>query len=456
MDEPVAVIVDARQTPAVGKSELVRAIELKLRGWAMATNDSARNGVDATDKSVGRRRLMLQAGAAAVGGAVAAVVSSAAPASAADGDPLVLGTDNSSTSFTELQYNSSTGNALTVLATTSDQMIYAQNSGTGGAAIFRSAGGAAVRASAEGSGGADDVAVLANSNLGMALKASGSSSMPTIYTTSAAGSGEALLAESIEFSAAASGIPHAGPAISARLRDEGYGNPTANAVVVTNAGTGVGIEVTDHGPDVVKGTGSAIYAHLDNALNSSPAIKAASSGKGQALLATTTSSTGIAVTSGTGVAIIATANAATSSNPAVKAQSNGKGQAVLAANTVAATAPTVQSSSLSTAFALQTTGKAVPAGGAVTAAGNGNALNVVGVAKFSRSGVAQMTTAGSSLLITVPGGLSLTSGIVATLQLNSGTLAVRAVVPNASNGTATIYFTGAVPVGAKIAWFVIG
>lgn len=60
------------------------------------------------------------------------------------------------------------------------------------------------------------------------------------------------------------------------------------------------------------------------------------------------------------------------------------------------------------------------------------------------------------MLVTVPGGLTATSHVLATLQTNTGTVAVRAAVPNTSTGKITIYFTASAPVGTKVAWFVFG
>ena len=42
------------------------------------------------------------------------------------------------------------------------------------------------------------------------------------------------------------------------------------------------------------------------------------------------------------------------------------------------------------------------------------------------------------------------------VQTNSGTIAVRAAVPNPATGKVTIYLTATAAVGTKIAWFVFG
>lgn len=78
------------------------------------------------------------------------------------------------------------------------------------------------------------------------------------------------------------------------------------------------------------------------------------------------------------------------------------------------------------------------------------------VATFTRSGVATLSAAATSVLVTVPGGLTSTSHVLATMQTNHSTLAVRAAVPDTANGKVNIYFTESAPVGAKVAWFVFG
>ena len=105
-------------------------------------------------------------------------------------------------------------------------------------------------------------------------------------------------------------------------------------------------------------------------------------------------------------------------------------------------------------------GESLAAGGigvhASNANASGKALEVDGVATFNRSGVATLTAAAASVVVAVPGGLKTTSHVLATLQTNSGTLGVRAAVPNTSTGKVTVYFTGTAPVGTKVAWFVFG
>jgi hypothetical protein len=70
--------------------------------------------------------------------------------------------------------------------------------------------------------------------------------------------------------------------------------------------------------------------------------------------------------------------------------------------------------------------------------------------------MAQFATAGTSLLISVPGGLTAASHVLATLQTVAGNVSVKAAIPNTATGKVTILFTGTVPVGTKVAWFVFG
>ena len=94
--------------------------------------------------------------------------------------------------------------------------------------------------------------------------------------------------------------------------------------------------------------------------------------------------------------------------------------------------------------------------GVTAQSATGTALKVEGVATFTRSGVVTLSAPGTSVLVTVPGGLTTTSHVLATLQTNPGTVAVRAAVPDTANGKVTIYFTGSAPKNTKFAWFVFG
>jgi hypothetical protein len=147
---------------------------------------------------------------------------------------------------------------------------------------------------------------------------------------------------------------------------------------------------------------------------------------------------------------------AANANAALQVDSGGKGAAILAKTNSLGTVPTVQATSANVHPALKGIGQTVPVTAAVPIAGNGPALSVQGVASFTRSGLATLAAAATSILVSVPGGLTATSHVLATLQTNTGNVAVRAAVPNVANGKVTIFFTGSVPVGTKVAWFVFG
>ncbi len=83
-----------------------------------------------------------------------------------------------------------------------------------------------------------------------------------------------------------------------------------------------------------------------------------------------------------------------------------------------------------------------------------------GLAKFTRSGTAVISATFNSVVVNVPGGLTATSHVLATMQthLASGTPRVLAAVPNPANGRITICLDAPVPSmkTVTIAWFVFG
>jgi hypothetical protein len=215
----------------------------------------------------------------------------------------------------------------------------------------------------------------------------------------------------------------------------------------------------DAGGDNTQLTSAGVFSFAVTNTGAATAVQG-SSPTGLGVRAASNSGTGLAASSGTGVAVTATTETPTGVNAAIVAQSGGKGQAVLAVNTAAATTPTVQSLSLSAQPALQATGKTVPVSAAVPVAGNAAALNVKGVAAFTRSGTAVISATFLSVVVNVPGGLTATSHVLATMQthLASGTPRVLAAVPNPANGKITIFLDAPVPSmqTVKIAWFVFG
>jgi hypothetical protein len=102
-------------------------------------------------------------------------------------------------------------------------------------------------------------------------------------------------------------------------------------------------------------------------------------------------------------------------------------------------------------------GTAAGAGtGGYFASDTGNALHVAGKAKFNRSGVASIGANKTYVDVTVPGGLSGSPGIVATLQRKRGTAYVAAVRVNyPSAGKARIYLNKVASSSAStpVSWF---
>ena len=163
---------------------------------------------------------------------------------------------------------------------------------------------------------------------------------------------------------------------------------------------------------------------------------------------------GVAGTSRVGPAVSAVVHQHTNSSPALQASSNGYGGAVLAETTYFnCKNPAVTATSGVAAL------PAVQANGA--ASGTGAALDVHGKAAFTRSNVLNIAGTNNKLTGVIPGGLTATSHVLATLQTNSGTLAVRAAVPiltGANAGKIQIFLTGNAPAapGVNVAWFVFG
>jgi hypothetical protein len=96
-----------------------------------------------------------------------------------------------------------------------------------------------------------------------------------------------------------------------------------------------------------------------------------------------------------------------------------------------------------------------PTGTAVHgSAPSGTALEVDGVAKFSRSGQAPLASGASQVTVSsVP--LSQTSLVLAILQSDLTNTYVRAAVPNVSGTSFTIHLNRPAPGAGSLAWFVV-
>jgi hypothetical protein len=87
----------------------------------------------------------------------------------------------------------------------------------------------------------------------------------------------------------------------------------------------------------------------------------------------------------------------------------------------------------------------------------GPALSVRGTGRFSRSGIVTIASPATSATITVPGGLSHSSVVLALLQNQLSGVYVASAVPNVTAGTAAINLNTAAPVGGRavVGWFVV-
>ena len=243
---------------------------------------------------------------------------------------------------------------------------------------------------------------------------------------------------------------------------------------VVGAGISIGVEGNDSGQSA--GAGIWVSASLTKSSNPSPALQAQ--------------------TVGTGGAVQASVHNPSNSSPAVSAQTNGTGLAMLASSIggsgvhgvsvgVGDVEPGVvagvwgdssthagvvgtSTDSFGVIGFTQAAGQAGVLGADASAGGgiglaasstNGTALQVDGVASFSRSGMA--TVAGTSSepaeSVTVTGvALTSSSLILATPQGTVAGVGIEGVLPDVSGSSFEIYLTEAIEVSLDIAWFVLG
>ncbi len=182
-----------------------------------------------------------------------------------------------------------------------------------------------------------------------------------------------------------------------------YGNGVAavgpSGVWAVGLGTGYGVQATDTAGEL----STPVFAQVVNIRNGSPAVNAWSSGKGSA--------------------VVATIDNTKNSSPALSATTNGTGPAVLASHP------------------------------------DGTALQVEGIASFSRSGratVAGTPSAPRQSVVVTGVVLSSSSLILVTPQDHVTGVAVEGVVADITAKTFTIYLTKPVTVSLAIAWFVLG
>jgi len=242
------------------------------------------------------------------------------------------------------------------------------------------------------------------------------------------------------------------------------GNETTNptGIRVDGTTTPYGFGVTDNGADSLNGIHPSLFAHAKD-MNFDTSIYASAIGPaagvriqadlGEALAATTFGPAVIlAANFGSGLGAFIQSK----DGNAVEANAVGTGGAINAQTTANSTRPAVVVTAGSRQPAILTTGVPVLRGPKVPVPGNGTALAVRGVASFTRSGVVTLGGRAKSAIVAVPGGLTASSHVLATMQTNTGTVGVRAAVPNPATGKVTIYLTGTAPKGTKVAWFVFG
>jgi len=269
----------------------------------------------------------------------------------------------------------------------------------------------------------------------------------------AAGAAAGAIAAAVNTSPAAAAAGD--PMIVGNPNDAGVGTTelssagTSTTLQLDNSGTGRVILArglnSANGQAVIEaytaGTGRVIIAHIDNESSAQAAIIAWTAGSGPAI-------SGLALNDGAGV----------------YGETGAVGPGVSGKTLATGTGPGVVGQSLGSAPGVRALGKFVPAGSGV-GSGYAAALDVRGHATFDRSGLLTIP-AGASKAFTslVPGGLSASSRILATIQENKGTITVRAAVPitaaGPNKGKIQIILTGPVPAspagGLKVAWFVFG
>jgi hypothetical protein len=246
---------------------------------------------------------------------------------------------------------------------------------------------------------------------------------------------------------------------SADVGVAGIGNFFGGVGVWGSAPNGIGVKGSGSlGPGILgtSDAGVAVIARIDSSTSDSPAVLAETRGHGAAVEATTASAaTNPALKSTSGIASQAAVQANGLTANALALDVHGT---TVAASGASATAPTLKSTSGSAQPAVQAIGKVVPVSTAVPVAGNAAALNVRGVASFTRSNVATVPAGATSVVVNVQGGLTATSHVLATMQTTTAAnVGVKSATPNTATGKITIRLTAAAPTGGiSVAWFVFG
>jgi len=354
----------------------------------------------------GRRALMLGAAAAGAGITVG-LVAGARPADAADGQAVLLGQNGP---------NANTAASTTQINTTSGDGLQANTSGDSGShgVLGTSTLGTGVQGQTEGNrqsgvSGIDTSPSGGHGTYGQSKKGVGAygETLGTggygVYGHDASQDGASGVIGDSTKGIGVIGVSIDGDGVFG-ISENGIGvfafGPSG--VFALGTGTGYGVRATDSEADT-KELSTPVFAQVANVKNASPAVNA--------------------WTGGTGNAVVATIDNTKSPSPAVLATTNGTGPAVLASHP------------------------------------DGTALQVDGIASFSRSGRATVAgTAGVPLQSVVVTGVPLgaSSVVLATPQGHVTGVAVEGVVPDVTANTFTIYLTKPVKVSLAIAWFVLG
>jgi hypothetical protein len=401
------------------------------------------------------RRALL---AAAVGGALATLASTLgrpAAAKAANGDPVVIGQTNAATAETNIMVSSATSDGLAV--------AIASNGGTG-------------------------TAIVAAASDANAFRASNTSHTPTIASSNigALNAGAALFA--VSGSSGTVPAPRAGVAIHAVQTDSIVGRM---AILAEASGAeSVGVQGSGGGTGVL-GSSTAIGVHGFS--SAGPGVFGESY-DGTAISAKTGSATLAALSAQTtGGKSAVQGFAGPGALPAPAAETGVQGRCDGSVNSVGVTGESIGGTGVVGAsangygvmglgyYGLYGSGAAgvvgdVDAGtgvqgwtglalapapvahvGVWAGAENGRAaLQVSGVARFSRSGRVSFLSGQRSKKIIVRGGITSTAFGLANLQANRTGVYVQAVVPTPSTSTITIYLNKAVTSRTIVAWFVVG
>ena len=363
-----------------------------------------------------RRELLTGAAAGAVGVITAQGILGPKPASAGGDGDVVLGASNSETTAT-LIFNTSAG----------DTALYAQAAGNGQGLYGVSNSGDGIYGQSSSGNGVDG---LSNGAAAAGLFGKNTGGGNGVWGTTNSTSG-----------ASAVGGDNTGTGNGV------YGHTTsstASGVQGVNQGSGPGVL-----GGAVGTTGDGVEGRTDSASNSAVyAHNESTSAGGKGVFGISRHGTGV---EGDGPQV------------GVLGNNTGTGNGV-EGHTTSAAASGVYGQNNGTGFGVAgralggtgVLGDSANGVGVAASSANATALSVTGKAKFNRSGVVSITNPAMSATVTVPGGLSTASLVLALVQNAVAGIWVVRAVPNTSTGKATITLNKTPASGsAKVAWFVV-